>query len=91
MTPVSESLMTPNNSLGQRAAAASTRVLDELEALTADFAVHLINRVAGARRVSPHHLALAVPGLCHAHLPDGRAAVPGCAYCARRGNCFAEG
>lgn len=65
------------------------QVLDAIETLASDHALKLINSVAAARRVSPHHLALAVPGLCHTHLPDERAAVPGCAYCRRRGNCFA--
>ena len=65
-------------------------LLDDLEALVVDYAVGLVNSVARARRVSPHHLALVVPGLCHTHLPDGRPAVPGCAYCARRGNSFAR-
>lgn len=75
-------------SVSARGAAAATRLLDALEALSTGHAVGLVNGVARARRVSPHHLALAVPGLCHTHLPDARAVVPGCAYCARRGNVF---
>ena len=62
----------------------------EAEAAVEALALGLVNAVARARKVSPHHLALLVPGLCHAHCPDRRAAVPGCAYCARRGNCFFE-
>lgn len=50
----------------------------------------VLNALAARRRASPYALALAVPGLCHAHGPDPRAAVPGCAYCARRGNCFSS-
>lgn len=73
-----------------RGAEVARRLLDRLEPVAVEFAVGLVNSVARARRVSPHHLALAVPGLCHVHLPDGRAAVPGCAYCARRGNSFAR-
>lgn len=77
--------------MDRRGEAACTRLIDALDALATDHAVALVNSVARARRVSPHHLALAVPGLCHSHLPDERAAVPGCVYCARRGNCFARG
>lgn len=65
------------------------RLLDSLEAFVVAHAASLVNGVARARRVSAHHLALAVPGLCHEHLPDERAVVPGCAYCRRRGNAFA--
>lgn len=74
----------------RRGEAACTRLIDSLEALATAHAVTIINAAARARRVSPHHLALAVPGLCHSHLPDERAVVPGCVYCARRGNCFAR-
>jgi len=70
---------------GRRLADETARAVDELLTLQA---AAVLNAVAVSRRVSPHHLALAVPGLCHAHGPDDRAAVPGCAYCARRGNCF---
>jgi len=70
-------------------------VIDRLEALLTDQAVALINPLARARRVSPHHLALAVPGLCHTHGPDrrvldGARGGTACAYCRRRGNCFAR-
>lgn len=64
-------------------------VVGEVDDLLTRFAVALLNRVAAKARVSAHHLALRVPGLCHAHLPDGRGLVEGCAYCRRRGNCFA--
>lgn len=73
----------------ERGEAAAARVVDAVDDLLTSEAVGLVNRLAAARRVSPHHLALAVPGLCHAHGPDDRRAVPGCAYCARCGNCFA--
>ena len=72
---------------GRRVAA---DLVDSLEAYAVAHAASLVNAVARARRVSAHHLALAVPGLCHEHLPDERAVVPGCAYCRRRGNCFAR-
>lgn len=52
-------------------------------------ALTLVNDVARARKVSPHHVALSVPGLCHTHCPDPRI-VDGCAFCRRRGNCFWE-
>lgn len=65
-------------------------VEESLDELLTDAAVSIVNALARARRVSAHHLALQVPGLCHTHAPDRRPAVPGCAYCARRGNCFAE-
>jgi hypothetical protein len=61
-----------------------------LEVVLTEFAASLLSAVASAKHVSPYHLALAVPGLCHAHWPDDRAAVPGCAYCRRRGNMFAN-
>ena len=75
----------------ERGEAAASRVIDAVDDHLTSVAVGLVNRLAAARRVSPHHVALAVPGLCHVHGPDGRRAVPGCAYCARRGNCFWAG
>lgn len=72
-----------------RCRALADAVIDATERGLSDAAVHLINRLAASRRVSPHHLALAVPGACHGHGPDARHTVPGCAYCRRRGNCFA--
>ena len=70
---------------GQRLAAL---VIDRLELILSDTAVCLVNSAARARKVSPHHLALAVPGLCHTHGPDLRDHGQRCAYCRRRGNCF---
>jgi hypothetical protein len=58
-----------------------------IDDLLSDVALSLVNSVAARRRVSPHHLALAVSGLCHSHGPC-RDLVAGCAYCRRRGNCF---
>ncbi len=62
-------------------------VADRLETLLTDQALVLINPLARARRVSPHHLSLAVDGLCHTHGPDRRLH-DRCGYCRRRGNCF---
>lgn len=82
-------------SLEARGERLASQTIDRLEALLSDTGVSLINPLARARRVSPHHLALGVPGLCHAHGPDRRHGVPAaatgaaCAYCLRRGNCFA--
>ncbi len=86
---------------GEALAAACAQRVDQLLTETA---VWLVNGAASARRVAPHHLAACVPGLCHTHGPDRRvfdgrlaaaaaaAAPPGeCAYCWRRGNCFAAG
>lgn len=61
---------------------------DRVDDLLSEVALGLVNVVAKSRKFSPHHVALLVPGLCHTHCPDGRV-VNGCAYCARRGNCFA--
>ena len=71
-----------------RGEALAVRVVDAVEDHLTAVGLLCINRLARARRVSPHHLAVCVPGLCHTHGPDGRPAVPGCAYCRRRGNCF---
>ena len=60
---------------------------DRVDDLLTEFALALVNALARARKVSPHHVALAVPGLCHTHVPDARL-VDGCAFCRRRGNCF---
>lgn len=73
----------------ERGRRVATDLVDAIEAYAVDYATELVNAVARARRVSAHHLALTVPGLCHTHLPDDRAAVRDCAYCRRRGNCFA--
>lgn len=87
-------------SLEARGEALAAACVQRVDQLLADTAVWLVNGVASARRVAPLHLAVCVPGLCHTHGPDprvydGRAAAaaavgPGeCAYCWRRGNCFA--
>lgn len=57
-------------------------VVESLESLLTDWALDVVNSLARARRVTPYHAALQVPGLCHTHLPDARI-VDGCAYCAR--------
>ena len=82
--------MTFGLDLGLRGERLASRTIDRLEALLSDTGVSLVNSLARARKVSPHHLALGVPGLCHAHGPDRRhgPAAGGCAYCRRRGNCF---
>lgn len=85
------------DSLDTRGQQLAARTIDRLEQLLSDTAVSLVNSLARARKVSPHHLALGVPGLCHSHGPDRRlldrrllADGPDpCAYCRRRGNCFA--
>lgn len=59
-----------------------------VEALLLDHAVRVLNAVGARRRVSAHHLALAVPGLCHTHAPDA-VVHDDCAWCRRRGNRFA--
>lgn len=59
----------------------------KVDDLLSDIALALVNAIARARKVSPHHVALLVPGLCHTHCPDARL-VDGCAFCRRRGNCF---
>jgi hypothetical protein len=64
-------------------------VADIVDDLLTDLAVHLVAATGKARHVSPQYLALSVPGLCHSHNPCVRTQQPGCAYCARRGNCFA--
>jgi hypothetical protein len=66
------------------------RALLAVDDLLTDLAVHLVAATGRARHVSPQYLALAVPGLCHTHNPCLRETQPGCAYCARRGNCFAR-
>ena len=78
---------------GQRLA---ERTVQALDALLTSHALHFVNALARARKVSPHHVALQVPGLCHTHGPDTRVFDGSdggrrCAYCARRGNCFSGG
>lgn len=64
-------------------------MLDSIDDLLTEVAVSLVNSVSRARKVSPHHVALAVPGLCHTHCPDARV-MRDCAYCRRKGNVFAR-
>lgn len=85
---------------GQQLAA---RTIEALEHILTEHAVDLVNSLARAHKVSPYHVALQVPGLCHSHGPDRRVldGRPGsggsgsgqptqaCAFCVRRGNCFA--
>ena len=71
--------------LGARGAAIARRAVERVEALQSDLAQHLLNAVARKYRVSPYHLALRVPGVCHEHSPTSKL-VHGCAYCRRRGN-----
>lgn len=60
-----------------------------VEAVLQGLGLTAINSLALRRRVSPFHLALLVPGLCHTHAPDSTSRPNGCAYCRRRGNVFA--
>lgn len=69
---------------------ATARALLAVDDLLTDLATDLVAAAGKARHVSPQYLALSVPGLCHSHNPCLRTQ-PGCAYCARRGNCFAVG
>lgn len=66
----------------------AARYLDRIDGILTSLAARLINSTASRRKVSAHHLALAVPGVCHGHAPDARLHDE-CAYCRRRGNCFA--
>ena len=66
------------------------RYLALLDEALVSWGVDVVNRLALRHRLAPFHVALTVPGLCHAHAPDTRPAVHGCAYCKRRGNCFAS-
>lgn len=91
MTPPLRAVQTRDSShtiMEARAARLADDILREVDALLVSYAASLLNGVATARRVSAHHLAVAVPGVCHEHGPDDRARVPGCAYCKRRGNCL---
>jgi hypothetical protein len=76
--------------LGARGEELARRTVEAVDALLTAQAAVLLNATAAARRVSPHHLALCVPGVCHTHGPDDRPRVPGCAFCTRRGNCLAD-
>lgn len=75
--------------LCSRGQALSRKISDFLDSHLTDLAVCLINQTAAERRVSPHHLALAVPGVCHAHSPDTQIHAD-CSFCHRRGNYFAS-
>lgn len=61
---------------------------DRVESVQSVIAARLIDALAAQHKVQPLHVALHVPGLCHAHDPR-RSLAADCAYCARRGNCFA--
>jgi hypothetical protein len=78
-------------SLAERGESLAELAVDLVEGLLTDIAVDAVTRLGRARRVSPHHLALQVPGLCHTHCPDRHDHRAECAYCRRRGNCFADG
>lgn len=56
-----------------------------VEQLLEQAAVTSLVSLARSRSQNPHHLCLAVPGLCHTHHPHP-GLEPACAYCARRGN-----
>ena len=62
--------------------------VDRVEKIQLAAASTVINALAAHHKVQPFHVALHVPGLCHAHNPR-RDTAPDCAYCRRRGNCFA--
>ena len=70
-------------------AAIAERTIQRLEALQSGVSECLINAVARKHRVSPYHLALRVPGVCHDHSPTTKP-IDGCAYCRRRGNVLAQ-
>lgn len=74
--------------LEARAQQLARTTLAAVDDLLSRHALALVNRVAARRKVSPYHVALLVPGLCHTHPPHA-ARVDECAYCRRRGNCFA--
>jgi hypothetical protein len=75
---------------GSRAHDKMSAALLAADDLLSDLAVDLVAAAGKARHVSPQYLAIAVPGLCHAHNPCSSARPASCAYCARRGNCFDE-
>lgn len=62
--------------------------MEDLEDLVAEYVAEAIKRACLASGANPHVLAMSVPGLCHTH-PPKRDLVPTCAFCRRRGNCFA--
>jgi hypothetical protein len=52
-------------------------------------AAEVVADIAGRKKISPQYLALAVPGMCHTHVPSRKRKFSDCAFCTRRGNCFA--
>lgn len=80
----------PDTREGELGARLLELVDEGVDALLCDRGLSLVNSLALRRRVSPYHVALLVPGLCHTHAPDSRL-LDGCAYCRRRGNVFAAG
>lgn len=62
---------------------------DRVEQIQLAVAGPLVNALAAQHKVQPFHVALHIPGLCHAHNPR-RDPSPDCAFCARRGNCFSD-
>ena len=62
--------------------------MDSAEQLLIDFAVTLVVALAKQHKVNPHHLALAVPGLCHTHHPSPTVHAA-CVFCQRTGNVYA--
>jgi hypothetical protein len=62
-------------------------IADIAETACGDLAALVIDRLAKARKVNAAHAAQSIPGVCHSHEPTTDL-VPGCAYCARRGNAF---
>ena len=53
------------------------------------YAAKIIATIATEKKISPQYLALAVPGVCHTHAPSKKRKFDDCAFCERRGNCFA--
>ena len=63
--------------------------IEELSETACAEAISLVlNHVASVTKIPAAHLAIEIPGCCHTH-PPTTDVVGGCAYCARRGNCFA--
>lgn len=60
---------------------------DLAEIACSEAIAEVLNAVSSKTRVSAFNLAVRVPGACHTH-PPTKNVVPGCAYCARRGNVF---
>lgn len=58
----------------------------DLVEVFSNFAVHVI---AESTKISVLSIAHKLNGFCHTHLPCADL-VEGCAYCARRGNCFSS-